>query len=314
MITADRIDAPVTRRRAVESQPAPGSEISAAYDGTTTFMRLLRDAYWGPEMLNLGYYPWYMPIWNMVRPISSAQRDLAYKLVKLMEVKRGDNVIDIACGRGCTSYITSTTTPAASVVGVDLLPENIQIAKLIYPTNENFSYQVGDAQNLPFPDQSFDKALCCEAAFHFPDRAKFMKEAARVLKPGGRMAICDFVWRSEQAHEEAHRDQRGAIVRQIWQYEDMATEPEYVQFAEEAGLKIANIDDWSKRVTITLQKRGELVTRLARHNLTRKLVCKLLPQYATLTDAEWERLDKEVKAHRFTTDRLYYKSFVFEKR
>ena len=313
MLTTTRIDTVSPQVKTDVATEDTTEEISKAYNGSKLFMRLLRYAYWGPEMLNLGYYPWYLGPYNIIRPISGAQRSLAFKLIQLLNVQRTDDVVDIACGRGGTTYYLSTVTPAKSVVGVDLLPENIEIAKRIYPTDERFTYKTGNAQDLPFPDASFRKAMCCEAAFHFPERARFVAEVARVLKPGGRLAICDFLWKSRACREEGLNDHRGHMVRQIWEYEDMATEAEYQHWATEAGLKVTKVQNWSKRVTKTLQLRGRIVTSSTKTAIGKRIVNWLMPAYTTVTDAEWDQLRSEVAAHQFITDRTNYKALVFEK-
>lgn len=56
---------------------------------------------------------------------------------------------------------------------------------------ENVAFIQGDAEALPFPDASFDLVTCRMAAHHFPHPAHAVREAARVLKPGGRLLLLD---------------------------------------------------------------------------------------------------------------------------
>ncbi len=57
----------------------------------------------------------------------------------------------------------------------------------------NFTTETADAESLPFDDDSFDLVTCRLAAHHFPNIDKFVAEAARVLRPGGLLAVVDNV-------------------------------------------------------------------------------------------------------------------------
>ncbi len=285
--------------------------MSETYDGSKLFINLLRGCHWGPEMLNFGYYVWHNRAPFLA--INKAQRALAYRLISLLKIESGDAVVDIACGRGGTSDLLRGSTPAGSVCGIDLLPENIEIAQTIFSQGPRLKYVVGDAQDTPFGDSTFDKAMCCEAAFHFPDRLKFISEVARVLKPGGRLSMCDFVWKSEEAKQQGHKDERIAIVRRIWHYQDMAIEDEYRRWCDECGLKFVRSIDWTRRVTEPLQRAAEVVVGAQKRRLGRRLLFRRRPQLKCFTAEDWKQLERDVDAHRFVTDLTRYKAFVIEK-
>lgn len=101
-----------------------------------------------------------------------------------------ETVLDVATATGHTAFALAPF--AASVVGVDLTPEMLEEARRNNP-HPNVTFVAGDAEALPFPDAAFDVVTCRIAAHHFPDVARFLAEAHRVLKPGGRAVIIDNV-------------------------------------------------------------------------------------------------------------------------
>ena len=265
--------------------------------------------------MNLGYYPAYCGLGRVIcalRSFSSAQRTLAHKAIALMGLEEGHQVLDVACGRGGSSFMISQTTPGVTVDAIDLLEENIAIAKRIFPPAPGLTYHQGNAQQLAFADEQFDRALCCEAAFHFPSRRQFLQEAARVLKPGGRLVVVDFVWKSAQEREHLDHPQT-RIVRDIWEWDDMATEDEYRSDARSAGLVMAKIEDWSRRVTIPLQKRMEFAVWMSRSPWRRRLMSRFMPLFTSMNDQDWDDLSISTDAHRFVTNRTQYKAYVFHK-
>lgn len=109
----------------------------------------------------------------------------------LLALGPGDGVLDIACGPGnFTRSFARTVGDSGLSVGIDASPT--MLARAVRDTSTelgNVAYVRGDAVALPFRDASFD-AVCCFAALHlFDDPFGALDHMARVLTPGGRVAI-----------------------------------------------------------------------------------------------------------------------------
>lgn len=109
----------------------------------------------------------------------------------------GDRVLDLGCGNG--RYYQALEDKEVNYIGIDSSQELINIAKQKYP---GVDFQVGDALNLPFDDNQFDKIYSIAVLHHIPSnqlRLDFLKEAKRVLKPGGLIILTN--WKFHQAKE-----------------------------------------------------------------------------------------------------------------
>jgi 2-polyprenyl-3-methyl-5-hydroxy-6-metoxy-1,4-benzoquinol methylase len=95
---------------------------------------------------------------------------------------RGKEVLDVACGVGYGSALLASGS--ARVVGGDVDGESIEYARTRYGA-PNVEFQVLDAMALPFADAAFDVVCSFETIEHLPDRDAYLREVARVLRPGG---------------------------------------------------------------------------------------------------------------------------------
>lgn len=103
----------------------------------------------------------------------------------LLGSQQGKFVLDIGCGGGLISK--PMIEQGALVAGIDLSPESIAAARAACAGQGDF--KVGDARKLPFGDRSFDTVLMADLLDHIPDYPMALAEAARVLKPGGRLFV-----------------------------------------------------------------------------------------------------------------------------
>ncbi len=102
----------------------------------------------------------------------------------------GKHVLEVSCGHGGgASYLMRTFNPA-SYTGLDLNPAGIAFCRKRYNL-PGLEFVQGDAENLPFPDESFDVVINIEASHCYPNFSRFLAEVARVLRPGGRFLYTD---------------------------------------------------------------------------------------------------------------------------
>ncbi len=117
-----------------------------------------------------------------------------------------ERVLDVAGGTGDVSFELCRRCPPASVEVSDFTPEMLEVAKARAERGASCgvpcSFQVADAMNLPYADASFEVLTMAYGLRNFSDRQRAMREAARVLRPGGRAVILEFgtppnpVWRA----------------------------------------------------------------------------------------------------------------------
>ena len=103
-------------------------------------------------------------------------------------ISAGDSVLDLCCGQGTLTAALSSA--AGSVTGLDFSPDMTAKAVVAAPDAEIVQ---GDAMDMPFGDDQFDKIICNFGMMHIPDQTKALTEVQRVLKPEGTFTMATWV-------------------------------------------------------------------------------------------------------------------------
>jgi len=125
-------------------------------------------------------------------------RQLAPLFVEFAGVRDGERVLDVGCGTGSLSATLVRVTGASKIVGIDPSKGFIEYARTLV-TDPRVTFELGDAQELPYADGSFDRCMALLIVNFVPDAPKAANEMRRVTRKGGVVAMT--MWDGSRAHE-----------------------------------------------------------------------------------------------------------------
>lgn len=134
---------------------------------------------------------WYDPMMRHLFP----EEALKTVLITQAHIQPGQNVLDIGCGTGTLTLLIKQTQPSATVYGLDVDYQVLDIARRkAEQVAESIVLQQGAATCLPYLDESFDCVFASLMLHHLTrqDKQRALGEAFRVLKPGGELYVADF--------------------------------------------------------------------------------------------------------------------------
>ncbi|MFI0709136.1 class I SAM-dependent methyltransferase [Streptomyces inhibens] len=160
--------------------------------------------------INFGY--WAGVPDHADRPLSEADRvrseqDLYRLVLGTFDRPQGRSALEVGCGRGLGCALALRECGLGPVIGLDAHPDQITRAREANAallaasagTPAWLDFLLGAAEDIPLPDDAVDCLYSVEAAQHFRDPAGFAREAARVLRATGRLALTTFFARTHEA-------------------------------------------------------------------------------------------------------------------
>jgi MPBQ/MSBQ methyltransferase len=183
-----RNPAAITQRQPAESQSHESKVIDYYSSATAGYQDWSRNI-----NMHFGYYQWGMNPFDLETMLENTNRRV-FDLLQLQG--EGKHLLDMGCGVGATARFCAGQEGVVSVTGITLADSQIREAQelsrdLSFTARLNF--QKANYHHTPCAGQSFDGIYAIESACHSAERDKvsLLKEAHRLLKPGGRLVICD---------------------------------------------------------------------------------------------------------------------------
>jgi 27-O-demethylrifamycin SV methyltransferase len=190
-------------------------------------------------------------------PLDVATAELTARMAAGARFGAGLSVLDVGCGTGAPAItmarrhhvkVTGITT---SAVGVAAATKRAQEAGL----SDAVHFEQRDGTDNGFPDESFDRVWALESSHLMRARERLISECARVLKPGGRLVLCDLIRHRDIPFAEVRERRRDfATLRAAFGDAHMEPLADYHRYAEAQGLVVDQLDDLTQATLPTFDR------------------------------------------------------------
>lgn len=222
------------------------SDIIAYYDDTQSDYSLL---WFGQQdrAVHFGYYD------DTIRKHKDALTNLNQVLADTVQISAHDHVLDAGCGQGGSSVWLAKTI-GATAVGITPVSSQVELGQA-YVHQQGLADKVqikqGDYTQTGFDDNSFDVVWACESLCHADHKERFYQEAYRILKPGGRLVIAEYIRASDADHQAA--DTLLSAWLNGWAINHIDTREQHRQHAESSGFTAVIIRDVTQHTEPSLR-------------------------------------------------------------
>lgn len=212
------------------------------------------------------HYGFWKETAEQVRDLSEsgtiqAMDELLIQISKIAGIRDGMAIVDAGCGFGGFINDLDRKHQGLRLVGINIDERQIEYAKKMCGSGRGSNtIQIlnADVAATGLEANSMDRVIAIESAFHFPSRLNFLKEACRILKPGGQIIITEVFFdysRLPQALLDliANLDNVIQFEKSLGKFNASTTLDDYRKMAPRCGLSLDLTEDWSQNVVSTFK-------------------------------------------------------------